>query len=110
MEQAKTFEVRRVAAVTGNALTLDSPLQFAHRVKETVSTEFVRYRWYPDIQFGTAYFHDHVDALNSWRHGLFGALISEPPHSTYHDPHTGTPLESGALADIHTAAPVTTDI
>ena len=30
---------------------------------EIVSTEFVRYRWYPDTQFGTAYFHDHVNAL-----------------------------------------------
>ena len=58
-----------------------------------MSTEFVRYRWYPDAQFGTAYFHDHVDALHSWQHGLFGGLIAEPPGSVYLDPRTGLPAE-----------------
>ena len=72
-----------------------------------MSTEFVRYRWYPDAQFGTAYFHDHVDALNSWQHGLFGGLISEPPGSIYVDPRTGLEVKCGPIADIRTNATVT---
>lgn len=110
MDQDKTFEVKRIKAIEGDTLVFDAPLAFAHGEKEIVSAEFVRYRWYPDVQFGTAYFHDHVDALHSWRHGLFGALISEPPDSTYHDPHTGAPIESGVLADIHTPSKVSADV
>src|SRR5262249_7160691 len=52
----------------------------------------------------------HVDALTSWRHGLFGALIAEPPGSTYHDPRTGAELKSGPVADIHTRARVSADV
>lgn len=110
MDQDKTFEVQKIKAIEGDTLFFDAPLQFAHGANEIVSTEFVRYRWYPDVQFGTAYFHDHVDALHAWRHGLFGALVAEPPHSTYHDPHTGAAIESGPLADIHTDSKVSADV
>ncbi len=48
------------------------------------------------------FFHDHVDALHSWGHGLFGAHIIEPPGSTFHDPTTGAPISSGPQADIYT--------
>ena len=110
MERDSTFEIARVRDIQANQLILTSPLRFEHESGETVSSEFVRYRWYPDAQFGTAYFHDHVDALHAWRHGLFGALIAEPPHATYHDPHTGAPVRSGAIADVHTDSPVSADI
>src|SRR5262245_32346537 len=110
MDQDKTFEIRRIKAITGTELLFDQPLQHAHEVGEIVSAEFVRYRWFPDVQFGTAYFHDHVDALTSWRHGLFGALIAEPPGSTYHDPRTGAELRSGPVADVHTRARVSADV
>lgn len=110
MAQDATFEVARVAQVQNDALVFDAPLKFAHDAQEIVSAEFVRYRWYPDVQSGAAYFHDHVDALQSWRHGLFGALIIEPPDSTYHDPHTGAEIASGALADIHTNARMSVDV
>lgn len=110
MEQDTSFEIKRIKSVGGDTLTFDEPLKFSHSKGEIVSTEFVRYRWYPDVQFGTAYFHDHVDALHSWRHGLFGALIVEPPHSTYDDPRTGAPLPSGPVADIHTDGKVSTDV
>ena len=102
MDQDESFEVRRIATMNGSTLTFDEPLGFSHAANEIVSTEFVRYRWYPDVQFGTAYFHDHVSALTSWRHGLFGALISEPPGSTYHDPKTGEEVRSGPKVDVHT--------
>src|SRR5207247_8330480 len=110
MDQDQTFEIQRIAAVQGDTLVFDQPLRFGHAPGEIVSSEFVRYRWYPDVQFGTAYFHDHVNALASWRHGLFGALISEPPGSSYHDPHSGTAIESGPVADIHTKARVSEDV
>src|SRR5205085_582652 len=97
-----TFEARRIAAINGNTLEFDRPLTYAHHADESVSNEFVRYRWYVDAQFGISYFHDHVDAIHGWSHGLFGALIAEPPGSSYTDPHTGQPLLSGEVADIHT--------
>ncbi len=110
MDQDETFEIKRVASTAGNRLVFESPLEHAHASGEIVSTEFVRYRWYPDVQFGTAYFHDHVDALVSWKHGLFGALISEPPGSTYHDPFTGASVRSGTIVDVHTESVVSPDV
>jgi FtsP/CotA-like multicopper oxidase with cupredoxin domain len=110
MDQDRTFEIKRIKAITGELLIFDDPLRHAHADGEIVSAEFVRYRWFPDVQFGTAYFHDHVDALTSWRHGLFGALIAEPPSSTYHHPQTGEALKSGPVADIHTHARVSADV
>ncbi|MGB2695019.1 MAG: hypothetical protein WBD55_07515, partial [Dehalococcoidia bacterium] len=110
MDQDATFEVRRIQAIRQSTVIFDQPLQYAHVVGEIVSTEFVRYRWYPDVQFGTAYFHDHVNAIDGWRHGLIGALISEPPGSTYHEPQSGDPIESGPIADIRTSAKVSTDV
>ena len=110
MDQADTFEVRRIESIKGGALVFEKPLEYRHAAGEVVSTEFVRYRWYPDVQFGTAYFHDHVRALTSWEHGLFGAFISEPPGSTYHDPNTGEEITSGPIADVHTDGVVSADV
>jgi len=110
MNHDATFEVRKVERVSGNQLIFDEPLGSRHARGEIVSKEFVRYRWYPDVQFGTAYFHDHVNAVASWKHGLFGALIAEPPGSSYHDPHAGGVLRSGPVADIHTRERVSTDV
>ena len=110
MDQTDTFEVRRIEAIEGDKLVFEQPLEYAHDSGEVVSTEFVRYRWYPDVQFGAAYFHDHVRALTSWEHGLFGAFIAEPPGSTYHDPYTGEEISSGSIADVHTDGVVTADV
>jgi len=110
LDQDSSSEIRRVVALTPTTLTFDTPLRFAHNPGEWVSTEFVRYRYFPDAQFSTAYFHDHVDAINSWSHGLFGAIVAEPPGSTYTDPHTGAPLPSGSVADIHTTGTVGADV
>jgi hypothetical protein len=110
MDQDETFEIRRIQEISGNRVVFEEPLEHPHAQGEIVSTEFVRYRWYPDVQFGTAYFHDHVDALTSWRHGLFGALIAEPPGSTYHDPQSGEEVKSGTIADVHTDSVVSPDV
>ncbi|HUQ40064.1 MAG TPA: multicopper oxidase domain-containing protein [Acidimicrobiales bacterium] len=110
LDRDETFETATVAAVSGRRVRLTEPLRFLHGAGEFVGTEFLKHRWYPDAQFGTAYFHDHVDALRSWSHGLYGAIVGEPPGSTYHDPRTGAPLASGPLADIHTEARVSADV
>ena len=110
MDQDTTFKVRRIESIVGDRLEFEQPLEYAHAAGEIVSVEFVRYRWYPDVQFGTAYFHDHVDALTSWQHGLFGALIAEPPGSTYHDPFTGEERRSGPIVDVHTDQVVSPDL
>ena len=92
----------KITAINGNTLTLASPLRNAHASGEPTGVEFVQYRWYSDAQNGTVFFHDHVDALSSWGHGLFGAHIIEPTGSTFHDPTTGAPIRSGPMADIYT--------
>jgi hypothetical protein len=110
MDQHETFEVGRIQAIEGDMIIFEQPLRYDHAAGEIISVEFLRHRWYPDVQFGTAYFHDHVSALTSWRHGLFGALIAEPPGSTYHHPHTGQEVKSGPIADVHADSLVSTDI
>ncbi|MGH9177297.1 MAG: multicopper oxidase domain-containing protein, partial [Acidimicrobiales bacterium] len=110
MDQDERFEVRRIASVAGPVVTFDQPLEHPHGPGEVVSAEFVRYRWYPDTQVGTAFFHEHVNPIVTGRHGLFGALIVEPPGATYHDPRTGEVIESGTIADIHSDEPVSVDV
>lgn len=94
-------EIRKITSITGtDTLGLNLPLLLNHPVGQAVGVEFVRYNYYPDVDTGTVFFHDHVDFKN-WDHGLFGAHIVEPKGSTYHDPVTGDEIRSGTLADIH---------
>jgi hypothetical protein len=94
-------EVRRIASITApDTLVLDQPLLLSHPAGQAVGVEFVRYNWYPDVDLGTVFFHEHVD-FKDWDHGLFGAHIVEPKGSTYHDPVTGAEIRSGTIADIH---------
>ncbi|GJL65619.1 MAG: hypothetical protein NPIRA05_05900 [Nitrospirales bacterium] len=88
----------------GNILQFTKPIKHAHQKGERVSVEFVRYRWYAERQTGASYFHDHVDALQRWGHGLFGAIIAEPRGSTYHHPNSGEETLSGPIMDIHVNA------
>jgi hypothetical protein len=113
MDRPDAMEVRRVVArEAGGRLVLDRPLAHDHGAGEIVSTEFVRYRWYPDAQVGTSYFHDHVNGLQTWQRGLVGALVVEPPGSTYHDPRTGEEVRSGAIVDVRVpeGTPVSADV
>jgi len=93
-------EIRQIADIP-NATTIEltEPLGLDHDSGEAVGVEFVRYRWYSDVDFGTVFFHTHVE-FKDWDHGLFGAHIVEPKGSTYHDPTTGDELRAGTLADI----------
>ncbi len=79
-------ELRNITSISGNFAFLDSPLDNDHQAGERVGTEFVRYRWYPDVDLGMVYWHDHVDGLVGWKHGLFGGLVVNPADSRWVDP------------------------
>jgi FtsP/CotA-like multicopper oxidase with cupredoxin domain len=110
MDQVGRVDIRKVAAIEGDTLLLAEPLEHGHSAGEIVSTEFVRYRWYADADFGITYWHDHAFGLTSWGHGLFGATVIEPRGSTYHHPVTGEPVRSGSIVDIHTNEPVSSEV
>jgi len=110
MDQVGRFEIRRIKAISGKKISLTAPLSYSHGKGEIVSVEFVRYRYYPDADFGTTYWHDHAFGAISWQHGGFGSTIIEPPGSTYHDPTTGKLKRSGYVVDIHTNEPHSTDV
>ena len=104
------FEARRIQSIKGNEVIFTEPLAKDHKAGAIVSVEWVRYRWYPDVDLGIVFWHDHVFGLDGWGHGLFGSTIVEPPGSTYHDPVTGKEVRSGLVVDIHTTDPVTAHI
>ncbi|MEM9555966.1 MAG: multicopper oxidase domain-containing protein [Acidobacteriota bacterium] len=93
-------EIRKIVDLDDTSITLDRPLDKDHQSGEAVGVEFVRYRWYSDVDFGTVFFHTHVE-FKDWDHGLFGTHIVEPAGSRYFDPSTGEEIRAGALADIH---------
>lgn len=69
----------------------------------TTSREIV-YTWYADAE-GVFLFHDMADARSNEEatniHGLFGAVIVEPPGAKWFHPQTGEEIESGLMADIY---------
>ena len=69
----------------------------------TTDNEIV-YTWYADTE-GVFLFHDMADAGSSEKatniHGLFGAVIVEPPEAKWFDPQTGEEIKSGLMADIY---------
>ncbi|XAS67571.1 multicopper oxidase domain-containing protein [Micrococcaceae bacterium Sec5.7] len=101
-------EIRVLTAVNvaARTVTLAAPLQQKHPIGQWAGTEFVQYRWYPDVNLDNIFFHDHVDGIHTWAHGLVGQLITEPKGSTYHDPRTGALADSGTIVDVHTNNPV----
>ncbi|MCW2598860.1 MAG: uncharacterized protein JWM02_689 [Frankiales bacterium] len=96
-------EVRAIASIDTGAstVTLSVPLGTDHPAGEYAGVEFEQYRWYPDVNLDNIFWHDHVDGIHSWAHGLVGQLIVEPKGSTYHDPRTGAVADSGTIVDIH---------
>ena len=105
-EGRSDIEIRTVTAVdpASNTVTLDQPLAKAHAAGEPTGTEFVQYRWFSDMDSGTVFWHDHVDGITSWAHGLFGAHIIEPAGSVYLDPTDHSrQVRSGNQVDIVTS-------
>jgi hypothetical protein len=94
------IEIRTITGISGSTLTLDRALTKAHSAGEPVTVEFTQYRWYSDVDSGTVFWHDHVNGIESWAHGLFAAHIIEPAGSTYADPVTGSPVKSGTIVDV----------
>ncbi|MBT6586145.1 MAG: multicopper oxidase domain-containing protein, partial [Gammaproteobacteria bacterium] len=77
----------------------------AHKAGQIISTEYVRYRWWVDVDLGLVFWHDHAFGATTWPHGGIGSTIVEPWGSTYHDPKTGELIRSGVVADIHGTEP-----
>jgi hypothetical protein len=102
------IEVRQIASINtaASTVTLTQPLTNAHPAGDFAGTEFTQYRWYPDVLLDNIFWHDHVDGIHNWGHGLVGQLIIEPPGSTYTDPKTGAPVDSGTIVDVHTNSPL----
>jgi len=98
------IEIRQIASINAqqSRVRLTRALGNAHPASEWAGTEFVQYRWYPDAALDNVFFHDHVNGIHGWSHGMVGQLIVEPEGSTYHDPVTGAEIQAGAIADIHT--------
>ncbi len=105
LESIEAHQVASVDTVAGT-VTLTSPLRSDHAAAEYAGSEFIQYRWYPDVALDNVFWHDHVDGIHGWGHGLVGQLIVEPPGSTYHDPVTGDEVDSGTVVDIHTSSPL----
>ena len=97
-----TPEVRQVEAVDSSTLTvtLTQPLSEAHPSGEYAGTEFIQYRWYPDVVLDNVFWHDHVDGIHGWGHGLVGQLLVEPKGSQWLDPTTNEPVQSGTFVNI----------
>ncbi len=99
-------EVVRIKEIKGNQVTFHKPLKNNHPAGDLVSPEFVRYRWWVDVDLGTVFWHDHAFGATTWPHGGFGVTIVEPFGSTYHDPKNGKLVYSGPIADIHSNEPI----
>ncbi len=99
-------EVARIKAIKGDVVTFFKPLKHNHPAGELVSPEFVRYRWWVDVDMGTVFWHDHAFGATTWPHGGFGVTLVEPFGATYHDPKNGKLVWSGPIADIHSNEPI----
>lgn len=73
--------------------------------QDSTTRNAITYTWYAGKE-GVYLFHDMGDTRSSEEgtnvHGLFGAIIVEPPEAKWYDPETGEELKSGLFADIYT--------
>ena len=71
---------------------------------DSTTDDYIEYTWYANTE-GVFLFHDMADPRSSEEatniHGLFGAVIVEPPGARWFDPETGEEMESGLMADIY---------
>ncbi|MDQ1668881.1 MAG: hypothetical protein QOE40_942, partial [Actinomycetota bacterium] len=90
----------KACAKPAAATCTDNPQTGAHKAGESAGIEFIQYEWYADVLLDNIFWHDHVDGIHGWGHGLVGQLVVEPAGSTYHDPKSGAQVDSGTIADI----------
>lgn len=57
--------------------------------------ETITYKWYADEELGTCLLTGFADIMNHRKHGLFGAIIIEPPESEYYCNKCGIRIEEG---------------
>lgn len=73
---------------------------------DTTTDGSIRYVWHADKE-GVYLFADLADPRSNEQgsnHGLFGAIIVEAAGSSWLDPITGEPIDSGLFADIYNPA------
>src|SRR6185503_14728440 len=60
-EGLETFEVRQIDGIDSANLTvsLNKPLSHNHASGEYAGTNFIRSRWYPDVNLDNIFWHDH---------------------------------------------------
>ena len=72
--------------------------------QDSTTDNEIEYTWYADTE-GVFLFHDMADPRSSEEatniHGLFGAVIVEPPGARWFHPETGEEMESGLMADLY---------
>lgn len=72
--------------------------------KDSTTKQKITYTWYAKEE-GVYLFHDMGDTRSREKgtnvHGLFGAIIVKAAASSWLNPETGVPLESGLFADIY---------
>ena len=104
-EGTESIEIHQIAAVDAHdTVTLATPLTSDHATGEWAGTEFVQSRWYPDVQLDNIFWHDHVDGIHTWGHGLVGQLIVEPRARPTTTRSTGDEVDSGTSS---TSTPTT---
>ena len=73
--------------------------------QDSTTNREICYTWYAQRE-GVYLFSDMADTRSSEEgtnvHGLFGAIIVEPPEAKWLNPETGREIESGLFADIYT--------
>lgn len=72
--------------------------------QDSTTKNTITYTWYAEKE-GVYLFQDMADSRSSEEgtniHGLFGAIIVEPPGAKWYDPQNGEEIKSGLFADIY---------
>lgn len=102
-----THSLKRNLSIHVQGLAYDvktSDGAFVGRNPDSTTAKEITYCWYAQKE-GVYLFSDMGDTRSSEEgtnvHGLFGAIIIEPPESVWLNPETGEELESGLFADIY---------
>src|SRR4029078_2320255 len=87
-EGTESIDIKQIRSVDASTktVTLRTGLGSDHPAGQFAGTEFLQERWYPDVMLDNIFWHDHVDGIHGWGHGMVGQLIVEPKGSTYHAP------------------------
>ena len=72
--------------------------------QDSTTKNAITYTWHAEKE-GVYLFQDMADTRSGEEgtnvHGLFGAIIVEPPEAKWYDPQNGKPIKSGLFADVY---------